>query len=285
MKKTLLFLAISSICLASCTNQNKDEERQRDQQKIDSLSAIIANKDKELDDFMQLVAQVDEGFRLMKEAEGRIDVIDASKEGGNKERIAENMQFIQNQMQQNRLLIDQLKKKLNSSTSNLSSLNKQIQKLEKEMEAQKGRVQELLAQLAERDQIIATQGAEITQLNQNVNSLVSENEKKTAEVAAQDKELNKAWFVFGTKSELKEQKILEHGDVLQSNRFNKGYFTQIDIRYTKDIRLFSKSAKLLTNHPANSYQITKDSDGLCELHITNPTQFWSVSKYLVVQVK
>lgn len=64
----------------------------------------------------------------------------------------------------------------------------------------------------------------------------------------QDKQLHTAWYVFGTKSELKEQKILQKGDVLKGNDFNKDYFTKVDIRYDKEIKLYSKSAKLLTNH-------------------------------------
>ena len=39
--------------------------------------------------------------------------------------------------------------------------------------------------------------------------LTAENEAKAKTVAEQDKALNTAWFVFGTKKELKDQKILK----------------------------------------------------------------------------
>lgn len=281
--KKLFILALSAMMLTACGGEkanNDDAQRQ-----IDSLKAVNANQAKELEDFMQIVDQVNEGFRMIKEAEGRVDIKDANAEGIGKEQIAENMQFIESTMKQNRELIEQLKKKLSSSSSNLSSLQKQIEMLEQEMVAQKHHIEELQIQLQERDIVIAEQAQTITQLNDDVNTLVSENEEKTAEVAAQEKELNKAWFVFGTKKELKEQKILDKGDVLRNGEFNKGYFTQIDIRYDKDIRLFSKSAKILTSHPAGSYQLTKDSKGEYELHVIDPAQFWGTSKYLVVQVK
>ena len=51
------------------------------------------------------------------------------------------------------------------------------------------------------------------------------------------------------------------------------------------IPLKSKSATLLTNHPAGSYALEKDSEGEYVLHIYNPQTFWSVSRYLVVSVK
>ena len=116
-------------------------------------------------------------------------------------------------------------------------------------------------------------------------TLTAENEAKAKTVAEQEKSLNAAWFVFGTKSELKAQKILQSGDVLKSADFNKDYFTQIDIRTTKEIKLYSKRAELLTTHPAGSYELVKDDKGQLTLKITNPTEFWSVSKYLVIQVK
>ena len=37
--------------------------------------------------------------------------------------------------------------------------------------------------------------------------------------------------------------------------------------------------------PSGSYQMVKDSKGLYELHISDPTKFWSTGRYLVVQVK
>ena len=96
--------------------------------------------------------------------------------------------------------------------------------------------------------------------------------------------MNTAWYVFGTKKELTDQRIIEGGKVLQSN-FNKNYFTKIDIRVDKNIKLYSKSVKILTLHPSSSYTLTRDANKQYELTITNPQIFWSTSKYLVIQVK
>ena len=105
-----------------------------------------------------------------------------------------------------------------------------------------------------------------------------------------DKALNAAWFVYGTKKELKEQGIVDErflakDRVLQNSDFNKDYFTQIDIRKDKIIKLHSKSAKLLTTHPDGSYEFIKDEKEQQVLLIEDPTEFWSVSRYLVIQVK
>ena len=108
--------------------------------------------------------------------------------------------------------------------------------------------------------------------------------QKAQTISNQDKQLNTAWFVFGTKKELKEQHIMENGKVLQSN-FNKNYFAKIDIRIDKEIKFYSKSARILTMHPSGSYTLTPDVNKQYVLRITNPQLFWSTSKYLVVLVK
>jgi hypothetical protein len=90
--------------------------------------------------------------------------------------------------------------------------------------------------------------------------------------------------VFGTKSELKEQRILVDGEVLQAD-FNKDYFTKIDIRKDKEIRLYSRSAKMLTSHPISSYTLQRDINKQYVLTILDPQQFWATSKYLVILVK
>jgi len=42
---------------------------------------------------------------------------------------------------------------------------------------------------------------------------------------------------------------------------------------------------LLTSHPEGSYELKKDDKGQLTLVITNPNKFWSVSRYLVIEVK
>ena len=94
-----------------------------------------------------------------------------------------------------------------------------------------------------------------------------------------------------TKKELKDQNILtntglfQKKQVLKDGDINKDYFTQVDIRTTKEIKLYSKSADVLTTHPAGSYALEKDDKDQLVLKITNPKDFWNVSRYLVIQVK
>ncbi len=284
MKKMTL-LASCLFVLAACDNGNSRKEAQVAQER-DSLMRIIAEKDNELNDLMGTFNDVQEGFRRISEAEGRVAVANANPENASsKEVIRENMQFIQEMMAQNRSMIEKLQEQLKASGFKADKLAKAIEGLTAQLAEQQQRVQELEAQLAEKDIVIAQQTETISSLNSDVTSLTEENQSKSQKVSEQDKQLHAAWFVFGTKAELKEQKILQSGDVLKTTDFNMGYFTQIDIRQDKEIKLYSKSAKLLTSHPAGTYTLTKDVKDQYVLKIVNPEQFWSVSRYLVVQVK
>jgi chromosome segregation ATPase len=158
-----------------------------------------------------------------------------------------------------------------------------VENLTQQMEEKDRQLQALRAELDKKDIHIAELDEQVADLNTNVANLTEETNQKSQTINQQDKQLNTAWFVFGTKKELKEQNILSDGEVLRSN-FNKEYFTKIDIRVDKEIKLYSKSAKILTSHPSGAYTLQRDANKQYVLRITDPQTFWSTSKYLVVQV-
>ena len=283
--KKLFLLPLCLLALSAC-NDGKKAAEERAQHERDSLMQVIDEKETELNDIMGSINEIQEGFRQINEAEGRITVANGNPEvASSREFIRENMQFIQQTMQQNRDKIAQLQQRLKTTTVNVERLTKTIENLQKQLEEQNIRVQELEAQLAEKDVKLAEQDEQISQLNENVSDLQAENKQKQETIQSQDKDLHTAWFVFGTKNELKEQKILQKGDVLRNGDFNKDYFTKIDTRIDKEIKLYSKSAELLTSHPAGSYELVRDAKKQYSLKITDPDKFWSASKYLVILVK
>lgn len=293
MKKILLLLAaVCTLSFAmSCSTKKEKEQESKDPnaETIDSLRQALTQSQNESNDLIETLSQIQNGFDQINEAEGRVSVENKQGERANKQAIIENMEFIQRTMKLNRELISNLQQQLRNANQSdkrtKAKLEEMVNNYNKQLEDKQKQIDELRAQLAERDIKIAEQGEQINALNTSVNDLSQKNEEKARTVAAQDKELNTAYYVFGTKKELREQRILKSGDVLKSNDFNKDYFTRIDLRVTKQIRLYSKSAKLMTNHPAGSYTLEKDAQNQYVLRINNPQEFWSVSKYLVIIVK
>lgn len=111
-------------------------------------------------------------------------------------------------------------------------------------------------------------------------------EKAEAEngVSAESR-FDNCWFVFGTRHELEEQGIIYDNHLSYNLSRHKDYFTKIDIRIDKEIKLYSSFAELLTNHPRSSYTLTLDAKKQYVLRITDPYSFWGKSKYLVILVR
>lgn len=282
--KKLFFLVCLLVCMAAC-QENKPKVDNRMDNLRDSLSLIISQKDAELNDIMSTFNDIQEGFREINEAEGRVNLEKGNPEKMSKDDIMESISFIRRTMQLNKERLLRLQQQLKASSFNAAKLNDAIEELNKQMEEKSNQIAQLEAELKDRDIKIAEQAGQINTLGEEVSNLTTENQQKTETVERQDKELNTAWYVFGTKKELKEQRILESGDVLKNNNFNKDYFTSIDIRVVKSVKLYSKSAKLLTSHPEGSYKLEMDAQKQYTLYITNPQLFWSVSRYLVILVK
>ena len=282
--KKLIFVAAVAMAVASCNNDAVKKAELAATQQRDSLEQIISQKDNEINDMMTTLSDIEEGFREITEAQNRVTIAKSGEGTNTRQRIQENMQFIQSAMQQNKELINKLRQQVRESTVKGGQLKKIIDNLTQQMEVKDKQLQALREELDKKDIHIAQLDEQVADLNTNVSSLTKENTQKSETISTQDKALHTAWFVFGTKKELKEQKILDDGEVLRAN-FNKEYFTKIDIRIDKEIKLYSKSAEILTHHPANSYQLTRDANKQYVLRILEPQTFWSTSKYLVIQVK
>ncbi|WP_195252399.1 hypothetical protein [Hoylesella timonensis] len=285
MKKLLsvTLIAILSLAFVGCQG-NKQSADTAERAQTDSLRQVISQKDNEINDMMGTLNEIQDGFNEINAAENRVTIAKRG-EGANKEQqIRENIQFIAKTMKHNRELIAKLRNQLKQSSVKGDALKNTLESLSKQLEEKDKQLQQMRAELDAKDIHITELDEAINNLHTNVNNLANESSKKSQVINSQDKQLNTAWFVFGTRKELKEQRIIEGDKVLQSN-FNKNYFTKIDIRVDKEIKLYSKYAKVLTMHPSSSYILQRDANKQYTLKITNPEIFWSTSKYLVILVR
>ena len=147
----------------------------------------------------------------------------------------------------------------------------------------------LQEQIVEKDGQIANLNTQVANLNSNLNNANNEISNLNTNLTNQTNEMNAVYYVNGSMKELKAK-----GVILSKTKVLKGEvptqeFTKADMRELTSIVFNSKKAVVLTNHPAESYNIVKgvDADGkkIMTLEITNPEMFWKVTKYLVVLTK
>lgn len=291
--RKLAFLVVCAAVVASCDSFSGGSKGQLKAEN-DSLKMELNQRNAELDEMLGTFNEISEGFRQINAAENRVDLQRGAVAEGSptaRQQMASDIEFIRKQMEENKQQIDKLQQMLKSSKNNSAQLKRAVDQLTQELVTKTQRIEELQSELASKNIRIQELDAAVSDLSTQKEQLTAENEAKSQTVSEQDKALNTAWFVFGTKKELKDQKILsgsglfKKGEVLQDAEVNKDYFTEVDIRTTKEIKLYSKSADILTTHPDGSYALEKDDKEQLILKITNPQEFWSVSKYLVIQVK
>ncbi|HHU27112.1 MAG TPA: hypothetical protein GXZ56_10920 [Bacteroidales bacterium] len=283
MKKTwMLWVAIGLI--VSCTNVKESKEYKALEAQRDSLMMVTVDAESEAIEMMSVISEVEANFERIREAEKYIST-QSAKEGemsqDTRTRVTENFKMINDILQRNKTQLQELNRKYSGSTKEVASLKNTITRLNREMEESAGRLAEMQKELAAKDEKIA-------QLSQDITSLAIEAEQQSVTIQEQDRSLNRAYYVFGTQKELKDQKILSGGflkatRVLQDT-FNKEYFLTIDIREVTEIPLYAKKAKLWSTHPEGTYEFVTLEDGNLLFQVTDTQRFWSLTKYLIIEV-
>lgn len=283
MTKRLILGASLVLGLAACNSGSSEYKTLKEQ--YDSLALINQNYEAELHETDSLVASVLTNFQEISSVEGTINVNPRNGDmpASERDRIQENMLLINDKLRASSEALDQLTRKLEASGKENKRLHGTISALRKELEVQKQRILSLSEELQRKNVAIGVLDSMLTERNSDVDRLNTATAQQAEALAAQEKELNTVRYCIGTSSDLKDMNLLRSGRLVTENA-NMSYFTKVDLRELSQIPLFAGKAKLLTVHPASSYELVAGADKQLILYIKNPTAFWSNSKILVVQV-
>jgi chromosome segregation ATPase len=244
----------------------------------------------ELDEYFSAMNQIEQNIEKIKETQGVLSTQQVGEELDTDARVKINddLEYLNQMLQTNKDELARLKERIKRSAFKSDELERALARITKALEEETAKVALLETQLAAKDSLIAELGSTVDNMGQDIENLKTDANSKQSRINEQEETINTAWYVFGTRKELKEQKIItsdgifSQQKVLQSD-FNKNYFVRIDARNTKSIPLYSDRAKILTSHPKSSYTLEKDN-GNFVLLITDTKEFWSISKYLVIEV-
>lgn len=205
-----------------------------------------------------------------------------------KDQIKKNIESYKLILQQQRERLDVLEKKLKDSNAYAGKMQKTIAALKKQLEEKDQAIATLSSELEQRNYDIAALKENVEQLNIEVADLVEDSRAKSDSIDKQDAQLNEAYVFIGSKKELKEAGLAQGGTLFKKLKFDasnvdKRLFQKIDIRNTTKFNIPDDDAEVLTQMPADSYKIRKTGDDSSELVITDPAQFWSVTRVLVVK--
>lgn len=289
MKKAL-FACVCMVLLASCGQQSAEYKKLKAEN--DSLKLENVKTASELNDMLTLMNDVENNFQSIRDAENYLTIQqqqNAELTPSRQEQIRTNMELITETLKKNKEQIAELQKQLKNSSLKSSSLKKAVDRLSAELDQKTTMIVALQEDLAKKNIRIEELDRQVGELTEDVESLTVQTAAQKEKLATQDKELNTVYYCFGTSKELKDQKILSGGGLFSKSKvlqpgFNKDYFMAVDMREVTEIPLFAKKATLKSNHPEGSYEFVKDEDANLTLKITDPKLFWSLGKYLVIEV-
>ena len=282
MKNFILTAIAATVVFSACrtdpttTDQYKTLEQSKEQ-------AVEQNsvKDSTINEMFGAFNRVSENLRMIREKQGLISkgTKGGVEAGKNMEQsIADDLHAIDSLLAVNKKIIARMKSSSSKDASKLTELRKSIEGMERTIN--------------EKDSEIVSIKEQLTSTNASLASMIQMYQDKEQQANMQLDELNSAWYCVGTAKELRDNNVLtKEGGVigiggvkkLNTADLNRSYFKQIDLTKVTVIPVDAKKAKVVTSHPAGTYELV-GKDRVENLTIKDTARFWSLSKYLVIEV-
>jgi hypothetical protein len=291
--KTIKFYVIIvalSFLTASCV-ENSSKYKAIVAQR-DSLAMVKQATDSNYNKTLAILNDIEAGFSEINHNESQMKVNlkgSESTTASRKAQIGAQMQQIKESMEKNKAKIAELQKLASKKGKANGKLLETIKQLQTEMDEKTTQIQSLQAELDQKNIKITELNTTVDVQTKNIADQQNVMDQQKTTIKGQDTDMNSVWYCVGTTKMLQSAKIVTAGGLFKAskvmnNDFDKSAFTQIDLRSLSTIPTNSKNAKILSLHPQNSYNLVIGADKKITIEITNPSRFWSVSKYLVVQI-
>ena len=282
MKKHLIFMAAGLLFLTACSggNSNKAEE--------DSLKiALIRAQYEEVltynDSLMLLMGEIYNGIDSINMQEGLLYNMGQGESFNRRAEVRRNLSAIKERLAQNKQALSDMESKLQARGYENSTLKKTIEQMKQRIAEQDEKILALENDLAIAHQVIEGLSEQVAATQMIAESEAAAKEEAIMAYNEAENAANTVYYAIGTNKELKqngllEKKFLGQTKVLRGD-FNESYFTKADKRTLSEINTGGKKVKIWTNMPQNSYSIDGGT-----IRILNPNEFWSLSRYLVIQI-
>ncbi|MDE6009952.1 MAG: hypothetical protein K2F87_00700 [Muribaculaceae bacterium] len=286
MKKSILLVGLAAILLGACSGNEK---------KLAEDSAMIAGLKMQYneassfnDSLLLLMGDIYTGLDSINQQEGLLYKTGGGEGVDRRDEIRRNLSAIRARLAANKALLNELQAKAAASGRDNAVLNKTIEQLKNRIEEQDNKITQLTADLEKANVQIGELTEQVAEGEKKVEEANAATAQAQAETVAAENEANKVYYAIGTNKELKQNGLLEKkflgATKVMQGEFNQNYFHAADRRTLTSIPLGSKKVKIKTNMPAGSYEIVGEKNENKTLKITDPSKFWSITPYLIVEV-
>ena len=298
-----LLAIVMVVAFTSCRDKDKSDEsdqpqviRSNDELKPSAEDVLTAPQQLKSSLFA-LTNEINDGFDEITRFEQALDTTDFSQLSQNKRaKLRNNILLAKSAIQERRKKLAELEDDLKDlDEQSQAEVAQTISNLRQQLDLQKATVDQLSAKLhysGPKPKVksetpdttkVSNQQPEVTQ-----KAPEEENQQKEQREMLNN-ELNECYYAIGTRSDLKNHKIIDSEfvkktKVMQSGNLLISYFTKADKRTLNEIPVNSKKVTLLTNHDPLSYFLEETEDKTV-IKILDPATFWEYSNYLVVQIE
>lgn len=247
-----------------------NERQKRELNEVNSLMDEVANCLDSIAEKERFLYVSEEGIKLPRRA------------------VLENLRAFEELLNRQRNQIAVLQDSLYNRKDTTSRYFKIIEFLNKELADKNLIIQNLQAEIASHKRNITELHARQSELEKNVSDLQEKEKMHKQALEVQSDMLNECYVKVGTKQELRNSGLLISKGLfskkkVNNSNLNKELFMKVDIRNFKELPIPAKKIKIMTPEPpSSSYVIEKTMNGVV-LRIQDPTAFWNVSNYLIIQ--
>jgi chromosome segregation ATPase len=285
--KKISYLLIIALFL-SCSDKEKISQLEKDKQQLqlalDSLNHDTELKNQFIQEYSNTINEVYDNLENIRKREGLIAKYSKDIEKNQnitlRERMLSNLKSIDAYLKSSKAKVQELNAKLNKQRMSYDPLKETVERLNNT--------------IIEKEKYIAELKNQISDLYIEVDAARKEIEAKEEVIQETTKKLNLAYYIIGTKNELKDNGIIEEkGGILGLRKtkklapaFDESLFTRVDISSTDKIDLHRKINKIeiISPHNPDSYHLAENGEEQSSIEIIDPQEFWKM-KYLVILVK
>lgn len=281
MTTKYILIAAFGLFIASCSSPaDKTVSTASDvDSRIEQLEKENAQKDSMINESLAFFSEIQSNLSSieLKKDEIRIKSTDS-------EFTADDKTWILEQIKQINFLRQENAKKVKALSDQLKKSGLKINQLD-------AMVQGLLQSIQEKEEQISILESDLVSLDKAYARLFDAYQEKAVLVEELTEEINTVYYSYGTEEELVKNKVIDRKNgfigigksIKLMDNFNQKYFAKIDLTEEKELFIEGSELKFITDHPSSSYSLSPSGKNT-KIKISNPREFWKVSRYLVIVV-
>ena len=302
MKQTIRIAAVLLLAVAVSlgwglitSSEKNEKEKLSLLEKNQKLAQAIDQKEADINDILYMFTDVEDQIRQIVEKENL--VYGHNLEGTNptrQERMVQELEMIDELVIRSKATISSLEEKVKAANFKTNVFKNQVSKLNAVIKEREGTIASLKETILAKDESIEFMTVQVDSLIESASMQAINLQAKDIQIqtlTSENDALNKAYLAIGSFKELKDRGLVQRQggflwfgrtiDVIEDADHRE--FLEVDIRNVSHLPVKAANLDLLSEHPIDSYAIVPgDTEEMKVLEITDPDEFWKVSKYLVI---